>query len=133
LTVVIEIGKYDDMPCHTALEEKSMRYTNGRGRNRVPHTKRSEAPGDDIHMMSDAEYYLAVGRVAIKWRRAGYRRELICRSLALSSYEMRCAQSYAQSSWALILRAVVEEWTWPQIKAALFKSALVRDFPPPIS
>ncbi len=98
-----------------------MRGGINRGWTRVPHLQESEARDMDIHVISDAEYYLLVGKDVRRRLRRGRRAESISRSHQLPAADTLAAQRFAESSSAFVLRALVEEWPWPQIKCGLLE------------
>lgn len=96
-----------------------MTYIGRRGRNILYPSMPGLARDEDINIISDAEYYLLVGRGAIKRLRRGSKIGSVCQAFELPADEVIFALHYARSSSVLQFRALVEDWTWLRIKAAL--------------
>jgi len=81
--------------------------------------------GRTVHAAAgtDAERYLVLGKALVRVRCRGRSPELFCRALRMSESDCRAAVEFADASPATILRALVEEWTWPQIQQVLQKEA----------
>lgn len=96
-----------------------MRSANNRGWSRAPRLKRNEGRDEDIRVITDAEFYLLVGRHARHQLRQGCRPETISQTHKLSVADVNSARSFAECPPAMVLRALVENWTWRQITMAL--------------
>ncbi|MBI2479508.1 MAG: hypothetical protein HYV60_13000 [Planctomycetia bacterium] len=66
--------------------------------------------------MTEAERYLLAGRIVRQRIRRGSTPQAIAVALGMTIVEALSALQYVESSPALILRALVEEWPWKKIK-----------------
>lgn len=96
-----------------------MSHTNKRGRNREMHALRVSSQDDTHGPITEAEFYLAEGKTIRRQLRRGYHLHVITRALGMPLAEGSFALRYAGSSPALILRALVENWSWTKIKRSL--------------
>lgn len=100
-----------------------MHHTNKRGWNRETCARRLFARDESGHVVAEAEFCLAVGRLLRRLVRRGMRIETIARQYHVSVAECMSAIQYADSPPKMILRALVEDWTWDKIKRHLHDSA----------
>ncbi len=96
-----------------------MSQANKRGWDRKVLAERVGGSDAARRVVTEAEFYLAAGQIARRRLRRGCRPKTIARALGISMVEALTAQRYAESSPALILRALVEDWSWEQIKHCL--------------
>lgn len=96
-----------------------MHHTHKRGRNRDRCDPRSFARDEGGTIVTEAEFCLAVGRLLKRLVRRGVRIETLARQYHISVSEGLSAVQYADSSPAMILRALIEDWTWDRIKRHL--------------
>lgn len=76
-----------------------------------------------------SEFYLALGRRVRAYVRRGYSlNEIACRA-GFSCIECLFALHYAESSEGLKLRAMVEDWPWPEIKQRVREQKATRAAP----
>ncbi|MBI3836626.1 MAG: hypothetical protein HY288_01660 [Planctomycetia bacterium] len=93
--------------------------TNTRGRNRELHGGRISARDYDQGPITEADFYLAAGKTIRRQLRRGHQIDVIARALDIPLAEGLFALRYAGSSPALILRALVENWSWTKIKRSV--------------
>ncbi|MGE3637158.1 MAG: trypsin-like serine protease [Pirellulales bacterium] len=67
---------------------------------------------EDIHILSEAEFYLLVGKDAINRLRRGSRFDALGESLNLSPKDIARAMRFAVSPNSLIMRALLDDWPW---------------------
>jgi len=91
-----------------------MSHANKRGWNRIVLAEQNAHGG----VITEAEFYEAAGKMVRRGLRHGFRPQAISRALGISTVEALTALRYAESSPALILRALVGDWSWQQIKAS---------------
>ncbi len=103
-----------------------MSYNSKRGRNIVNLSERGIQRNEKIDLITDAEYYLWLGRDAIKLLRRGSSFSSVCQAFILSAEEVVFALHFARSSSALQLKALIEEWNWLRIKVALIPATFVQ-------
>ncbi len=96
-----------------------MKLSRGWGRNSGHNSVADKAREIDIQLVNDAEYLLLVRRGAINRFRHGFSLDSVCRALTLPADNIMLALRFGQSSSALQLGALVEDWTSLRIKAAL--------------
>jgi hypothetical protein len=87
--------------------------------SRTRRSKRRDAREEDIHVLSDAEFYLLLGKRS-RWglSHPGCP-ELIRPAVQLAAADIVAARRFAESPSSFVLRALIEEWSWPQIKSEL--------------
>ncbi len=73
----------------------------------------------DESVSTDAERYLVLGKTLARLRRRGLSIGLLCRALRVPMPDCQAAAQFADSSPATILRALVEDWPWLQIRQAV--------------
>ena len=69
--------------------------------------------------VTEAKFYLAVGKMVQRRILLGARPESIGQTLGLPIRDLFYALLYADSATSFVLRSLVEEWSWRQIKAGL--------------
>lgn len=72
---------------------------------------------------TDAERYLVLGKTLVRLRRRGLPIGLLCHALRVPMPDCQAAVDFADSSPATILRALVEDWPWLQIRQVLQSEA----------
>ncbi len=75
--------------------------------------------GNKRQVITEAELYLATGKLVRRLLRRGSRPDAIARILRMSIVEAWLALVFSQSPPAFILRAVFENWSWWKIKPRL--------------
>jgi len=82
-------------------------------------SKRSDARDEDIQVLSDAEFYLLLGKRS-RWglSHPGCP-ELIRPAVQLAAADIVAARRFAESPSSFVLRALIEEWSWQRIKSEL--------------
>ena len=96
-----------------------MSRTDRRGWNRAVLAERIGARDERPRRITEAEFYLTIGKIMRKWLRRGCHSETLAHRLEIPLVESMFALRYADSSPALILRALVEDWSWKKIKQSL--------------
>jgi hypothetical protein len=96
-----------------------MSNTNNQRGNRGFVTERINSDQEGRRAISQAELYLLAGKIVRHRTRRGHNPQAIANSLGMTIVECLCALQYAESSPALILRALVDEWPWKKIKQHL--------------
>jgi hypothetical protein len=87
--------------------------------------QRLQSTGECEAVITEAEFYLNAGRTVRRQLRHGRSPQAIARVLQMSVSEALDALRFAESSPALLLRALLEAWSWERIKQNL------RDWPKP--
>ena len=90
-----------------------------RRRNRAVMAERVGARDERPRRITEAEFYLTVGKIMRKWLRRGRHPETLVHGPEIPLVESMFALRYVDSSPALILRALVEDWSWNKIKQSL--------------
>ncbi|MBI1903721.1 MAG: hypothetical protein HY000_16770 [Planctomycetes bacterium] len=96
-----------------------MSEVNERGWNRRAIAERTGRRDEVRGIVTEAEFYLNAGRTVRRRIRRGHRPPAIARALDMSVVEAFYALRYAESSPSLVLRALVEAWSWEKIKQSL--------------
>ncbi|MGD9720115.1 MAG: hypothetical protein AB7O59_08240 [Pirellulales bacterium] len=96
-----------------------MSHTNTRGRNREIHGVRIGAPDDIQGLITEADFYLVAGKTIRRRLRRGHQVDAVARALGIPLAECLFALRFAGGSPAVILRALVENWSWTKIKQSL--------------
>ncbi len=90
-----------------------------RGCNRLWTWQVRDKDDEDIHVISEAEYYWFVGISARSQLQKGNSLESIGRRYRLATEDVTAAMCFAGGSDVLVLHALVEEWSWARIKSRL--------------
>ncbi len=72
---------------------------------------------------TDAERYLVLGKTLVRLRRRGLPIGLFCQAMRVPVPDCHAAVQFAESAPATILRALVEEWPWLQIRQVVQREA----------